>query len=102
MYVIDPVYLVGSAPPNVNSPFWFDAVFVGSKDTPTTSDRIVPCLKRLSVTVGIDLDSSGEDKVPNVKSTGPILGNQSVSADSKQCALHSPKDTVDFRYASGG
>ena len=101
MYVIDPVYLVGSAPPNVNSPFSSESVFVGSKDTPTTSDRIVPCLKRLSVTVGMDFCTSG-DKVPTVKSTGPILGNQDVSADSKQCALHSPKDTVDILEASGG
>ena len=82
-YVIDPVYLVGSAPPNVNSPFSSDVAVVGSKDTPTRSDEIVPCLKRLSVTVGTVEDVSG-DKVPIVKSTGPILGNQSVSVDSKQ------------------
>ena len=83
MYVIDPVYLAGSAPPNVNPPFVFDVVFVGSKDTPTRSDVIVLCLKRLSVTVGTVEFASG-DKVSIVKSTGPILGNQSVSTDSKQ------------------
>ena len=83
MYVIGPMNLVGSAPPNVNSPFVSDIVVVGSKDTPTRSDEIVPCLRRLSVTVGTVEDVSG-DKVPVVKSSGPILGNQSVSADSKQ------------------
>ena len=101
MYVIDPVYLAGSAPPNVNSPFSFDTVSVGSKDTPITSDRIVPCLNRLSVTVGMVSSLSG-DKVPIVKSAGPTLGNQNVSADSKQCALHSPKDTVNILKAMGG
>jgi hypothetical protein len=63
-YVIDPVNLVESVPPNVNSPFWSDDEVVGSKDTETRSDEIVPWL---SVSGG---------KVPTVKSTGPILGNQ--------------------------
>ena len=77
--MIDPVNLVESVPPNVNSPFWFDDVVVGSKDTATRSDGIVPWLKRLSVTVGMRLFVSG-DKVPTVRSTGPILGNK-VSAE---------------------
>jgi hypothetical protein len=72
MFVIDPVNLVESVPPNVNSPFWFDDVVVGSKDTETRSDGIVPWLNRLSVTVGIGVFVSG-NSVPTVKSTGPIL-----------------------------
>ena len=77
MYVIDPVNLVESMPPNVNSPFLFDDEVVGSNDTETRSDEIVPWLNRLSVTVGIGLFESG-DSVPTVKSTGPILGEPSA------------------------
>ena len=75
MNVIDPVNLVESVPPNVNSPFWLSSVVVGSKDTETMSDGIVPWLNRLSVTVGMGVFVSG-DNVPTVKSTGPILGNE--------------------------
>ena len=75
MVVIDPVYLVESVPPKVNSPFWLSSVVVGSKDTATRSDGIVPWLNRLSVTVGMGVFVSG-DNVPTVKSTGPILGNE--------------------------
>ena len=64
--------LVESVPPNVNSPFFSLPVVVGSKDTATSSDGIVPWLNRLSVTVGMAVFVSG-DKVPTVKSTGPIL-----------------------------
>ena len=39
--VIGPVILVESVPPNVNSPFMTNVVFVGSKDTLTMSDGIV-------------------------------------------------------------
>lgn len=42
MYVIDPVNLVESVPPNVNSPFWSDDEVVGSKDTETRSNEIAP------------------------------------------------------------
>ena len=101
MVVIDPVNLVESVPPNVNSPFWFGSVVVGSKDTETMSDGIVPWLKRLSVTVGMGVFVSG-DKVPTVKSTGPILKNIIISADSKRWALHSPEDTVETIKISGG
>ena len=59
-------------PPNVNSPFLTDVVVVGSKDTERTSAGIVPCKKRLSVTVGTEALESG-DKVPIVKSSGPSL-----------------------------
>jgi hypothetical protein len=73
MYVMFPVYLLWSVPPNVNSPFLTDEVVViGSKDTETISEAMVPWLKRLSVIVGIVLSTSG-DSVPRVKSTGPIL-----------------------------
>jgi hypothetical protein len=75
MFVIDPVNLVESVPPNVNSPFAFDDVVVGSKDTETRSDGIVPWPNRLSVTVGMGVFVSG-DRVPTVKSTGPILGDK--------------------------
>jgi hypothetical protein len=75
MFVIDPVNLVESVPPNVNSPFGLDDVVVGSKDTETRSDGMVPWLNRLSVTVGMGVFVSG-DRVPTVKSTGPILGDR--------------------------
>jgi hypothetical protein len=75
MNVIDPVNLVESMPPNVNSPFLTDVVVVGSKDTATRLDGIACWLKRLSVTVGMRVVVSG-DKVSKVKSTGPILGNK--------------------------
>ena len=82
MNVIGPVNLVESVPPNVNSPFLTDVAVVGSKDTPTRLDVIVFWLKRLSVTVGMGAVVSG-DKVPTVKSTGPILGNKGVKRGSK-------------------
>ena len=72
--VIAPVNLVESVPPNVNSPFLVDVVVVGAKDMPISSDVMVPWLNRLSVTVGMEEPLSG-DKVPTVKSTGPILKN---------------------------
>ncbi len=75
-------------PPNVNSPFLTDVVVVGSKDTETRSDVIVPWLKRLSVTVGTSEFESG-DKVPIVKSTGPILGNEvSARIESDEFCTH--------------
>ena len=77
MVVIEPVNLEESVPPNVSSPFCSEAVVVGSKDTETMLAGIVPWLKRLSVTVGMREFEFG-DKVPSVKSTGPILGNKSV------------------------
>ena len=39
---IEPVNLVESVPPNVSSPFVTDAEFVGSKETPSSLDGIVP------------------------------------------------------------
>jgi hypothetical protein len=72
MYVMFPVYLLWSVPPNVNSPSLTDDVLVGSKDTETILDAIVPWLKRLSVIVGTVLFTAG-DSVPMVRSTGPIL-----------------------------
>ena len=71
-----PVYLLWSVPPNVNSPSLTDDVAViGSKDTETILDGMVPWLKRLSVIVGIVLSLSG-DSDPRVRSTGPILQKQ--------------------------
>jgi hypothetical protein len=76
MYVMFPVYLLWSVPPNVNSPFLTNDVdVIGSKDTETILDAMVPWLKRLSVIVGIVLFTAG-DNVPRVKSTGPILQKQ--------------------------
>jgi hypothetical protein len=76
MYVMFPVYLLWSVPPNVNSPFLTgDVVVVGSKDTEKTLDAMDPWLKRLSIIVGIVLSTAG-DSFPRVKSTGPILQRQ--------------------------
>jgi hypothetical protein len=82
MYVMFPVYLLWSVPPNVNSPFLTDdVVVIGSKDTETILDGMVPWLKRLSVIVGTVLFRGGTNvpagtTVPMVKSTGPILQKQ--------------------------
>ncbi len=46
--------------------------FVGPNETPTESADIIFCENALSVTVGMVAEVSG-DKVPRVKSTGPIL-----------------------------
>ena len=67
-----PVYLVGSTPPNVSSPFLTGTAVVGSKDTETRLLAIAPFLKRLSVTVGISFPLSGV-RAPIVRSTGPRL-----------------------------
>lgn len=72
MYVISPVNLVESMLPNVSSPFSTKVVFVGSKDTETRSDGMVPWLKKLSVTVGILLSLDG-DRVPIDRFVGPRL-----------------------------
>ena len=39
---IESVNLVESAPPKVSLPFVTDAEYVGSKETPSSLDRIVP------------------------------------------------------------
>jgi hypothetical protein len=76
MNVISPVNLLRSVPPNVSSPFLTgEVVVVGSKDTETILDAMVPWLKRLSVTVGIVLFSAG-DSVPIVRLAGPMLKKQ--------------------------
>jgi len=69
--VIAPVNLLESVPPKVSSPFVTDADVVGSNETPISSDVIVPCENRLSVTVGIRELVFGLS-VPKVRSTGPI------------------------------
>ena len=72
------MYLVVSVLPNVSSPFTTDTEVVGSKDTATRFYLILPCEKRLSVTVGMDRMVLGLlvfDTVPSVKSVGPILQN---------------------------
>ena len=86
-------------PPNVNSPFLTDVVVVGSKDTARRSAGIVPCEKRLSVTVGMVAPVSG-DKVPIVKSSGPSLGNNVSVQILTNGASHSPEDAVDTLEAS--
>src|SRR5882757_388515 len=92
--VIAPVNLVESVPPNVNSPFLVDVVVVGAKDMPISSDVMVPWLNRLSVTVGMEDPLSG-DKVPTVKSTGPILKNN-VRLSIRTCGhFHSPENPVE-------
>jgi hypothetical protein len=60
-----------SVPPNVSSPLTtLVSSVVGMYEMPMDSMGIVPCLNRLSVTVGtVDVDLT----VPVVRSTGPIL-----------------------------
>ena len=47
------MYLLGSTPPKVISPFGLLSIVVGSKETPRTFAGIRPREKALSVTVGI-------------------------------------------------
>jgi hypothetical protein len=77
--VIFPMNLLESTPPNVSSPFVTDAEVevVGSKDTATKFSLIVPCSKRLSVTVGMRVLLSGLKEL-YVRSLGPILQKKSV------------------------
>ena len=70
--VMFPVNFEGSTPPKVSSPLMTELVFVGSKDTDTILDEVVPWLKRLSVTVGILLPVDG-DSEPIVRFVGPKL-----------------------------
>ena len=42
VYVIEPVYLLGSTPPKVSSPFPLEREVVGLEEIPTTSDEILP------------------------------------------------------------
>ena len=66
--------------------------------------EIVPCEKRLSVTVGIGELESGF-RVPTVRATGPILVGErlvqyfTVAPTWKN--VDSPEDTVDIRESSG-
>ena len=72
VYVMGPMYCVSSVPPNVNAPIWFGDEVMGSRLMETTSDWIVPWLKRLSVTVGMVAFVLG-DKVPRLERRGPSL-----------------------------
>ena len=74
MYVMSPVNLVRSVPPNVSSPFLLLFLIVGSKEMETRSNGMIRRLKRLFVIVGMLLVVSG-DRVPMVRSVGPILHN---------------------------
>jgi hypothetical protein len=48
-----------SVPPKVSSPLTVSAWFVGLKETPISFAVMVPCEKRLSVTVGMRVLVSG-------------------------------------------
>lgn len=63
------MYLVLSVPPNVSSPLAAPEDVVGSNEMPIESSVMVPCAKRLSVTVGTE---GVPETVVDVKSTGPI------------------------------
>jgi hypothetical protein len=76
------MYLVESVAPNVSSPLTTDAEVVGSNDTATRFCLIVPCAKRVSVTVGIMV--RGFDRVSDVKSAGPILRNTLLTQTQRQ------------------
>ena len=53
VYVIEPVYLLGSTPPKVSSPFPLKRDVVGLKKTPSTPDEILPWEDKSSLMVGI-------------------------------------------------
>jgi hypothetical protein len=71
MYVIEPVNLLLSVPPQLISPFKSLPVMEGSKEIPIECAEMIPCENKLSVTVGMLLLEAG-DKVPTVRSTGPM------------------------------
>lgn len=58
VYVIEPVYLLESVPPKVSSPFVEEVEVVGSKEMPTSYALMRPWEYALSVTVGMQADSS--------------------------------------------
>ena len=53
MYVIESLYLLGSIPPKVSSPFTLERDVVELKEIPTTSDGILPWENKLLLMVGI-------------------------------------------------
>ena len=53
VYVIEPVYLLGSTPSKVSSPFPLKRDVVGLKKTPSTPDENLPRRNKLSLMVGI-------------------------------------------------
>jgi len=59
--------------PHVISPLNDSPVLVGWKDIPIELLVMVPSLNKLSVTVEMTLEVAG-DRVPTVRSTGPMLG----------------------------
>lgn len=62
---------MSSVTPKLNSPFATESAEVdGAYEIPINSVGIVPCDKRLSVTVGT---FEVFETVPEVRSTGPIL-----------------------------
>ena len=67
-----PMNLVESVPPNISSPFVSKFESVGLKNTAISFCGIVPCSKRLSVTVVIAFELLGIS-LPSVKSSGPRL-----------------------------
>jgi hypothetical protein len=68
---MSPVNFDESVPPKVSSPSAaLVAEVLGMYDMPIDSRGIVPCLNKLSVTVGTDVV---DPTVPRVRSTGPML-----------------------------
>lgn len=96
VYVIVPVYLVESVPPNVNSPLASLVLVVGSYDMPTTSVEIVCCANRLSETVGMVDGGDTPVSVPAVRSAGPRP--RIPSTPEKPSAMRAPPDRLVVDY----
>jgi len=84
MNVIFPVNFEESLPPKVSSPFLAELEFVGSKDTETRLEEMLPWPKRLSVTVGILFCIDG-DSEPIVRFVGPKLQRMVTFVNADPC-----------------
>ena len=64
--------------PHESSPLNSDWLLAGSNEMPIKLEGIVSAEKRLSVTVGMEVEEPGES-VPTVRSSGPILADAKLS-----------------------
>ena len=67
------MYLLGSVPPNVSSPFASPGFATGANEIPTSRAPIKPCSNALSVTVGTHWEVWGSSVPVNPVGMNPAL-----------------------------
>ena len=67
------MYLLGSVPPNVSSPFVSPGFATGANEIPTSRAPIRPCSNALSVTVGTHSEVWGSSVPVNPVGMNPVL-----------------------------